>query len=410
VSTDSHSKTARRARPGIGKTLLVCAALAVAGLLALWWIFTSEPQPQRESAVRETAMLVEVESVEAGAFRPLIRAMGTVRASREIELSPRIGGLVIELSPEAVPGGEVFAGDVLFRLDEADYRIALEQRRSDLLQAQAQLEIEFGRQEIAERDYRELQKDLEADNRALVLREPQLRSAQAEVRAAQAAVDQARLDLERTAVKAPFHAQVLSRSASAGSLVASGEPLARLVGLDRYWIEVAVPLDRLPWLEFAAPTDTGGSRVDVQHRSAWPQGSSRQGRLLRLVGELEGDTRMARMLVAVDDPLARTPQNAGEPGLIIGSFVECRIHGREIEDVIRIHRDHVRKGDTVWLMRDDKLVVLPVEIVFQDAEYAYLRGDLTAGDRVVITSLATVRDGAPLRLSQEGAPATIADG
>lgn len=354
-------------------------------------------------------MLVDVEPVEAGNFRPVIEAMGTVRPSREVELSPRISGQVVELSPEAVPGGEVFAGDVLFRLDDADYRIALDQRRSDLLQAQAQLEIELGRQEIAERDYRQLEKDLEPDNRALVLREPQLRSAQAGVRAAQAAVDRAQLDLDRTTVKAPFHAQVLSRSANAGSLVSSGEPLARLVGLDRYWIEVAIPLDRLLWLSFAEATESGGSPVDVSHRKAWPKGQTRQGRLLRLIGELEGDTRLARVLVAVDDPLARSQENAGAPGLLIGSFVECRIHGREIEDVFRVSRDHVRKGDTVWLMREEKLVVLPVDIVFQDAQYAYVRGELKTDDQVVVSSLASVREGAPLRLDPARTPGAAVD-
>ena len=106
---------------------------------------------------------------------------------------------------------------------------------------------------------------------------------------------------------------------------------------------------------------------------------------------------MARVLVAVDDPLGRGPE-AGQPGLIIGSFVECRIHGRAIEDVVRIPRGLVRKGDTVWLMREGRLAIQPVGIVFQDAEFAYVGEGLTADDRVVTTSLATVKEGIPLRL------------
>ena len=212
-------------RPGFLKTLVICAALIAAGLLATWWIFSSEPEAQRESAVRENAMLVDVVSIESGSFRPVIEVLGTVKPSREVELSARINGQVMELAPEMVPGGEVFPGDVLFRLDDDDYRIALEQRRSEQLQAQAQLEIEQGRQEIAERDYRQLNKELDPNNRALVLREPQLRSAQAEVRAAQAAVDKAQLDLERTSIEAPFHAQVMERMVNVGSLVAAGDRL-----------------------------------------------------------------------------------------------------------------------------------------------------------------------------------------
>ena len=377
-------------------TLLLCAVLVLAGAAALMLIFNTEPEVQRESAVRETAMLVDVISVEAGTFRPMIEVMGTVRPAREVTLRPRIGGEVIDIAAEFVPGGEVGAGDMLLRLDDADYRIALEQRQSELQQAIAELEIEHGRQQIAENDYRQLNKDLQPENRALVLREPQLKSAEAGVRAARAAVDKAQLDLERTTVRAPFHAQVLSREVNLGSQVSPGSALARLVGVDTYWVESTVPLDRLRWLSFAEDTATG-SPVAVRHRSAWSPDQVREGYLYRLVGELEGETRMARVLVAVDDPLGRG-SGAALPSLIIGSFVECRIQGRPIEDVVRVPRDLVRKGDTVWLMRDGLLAVQPVTIVFQDAEFAYVGEGLAADDRVVTTSLATVRDGIPLRL------------
>lgn len=396
MTNDSTAAGSGRPRPDLRKTLLIIASLAVVGALALWLIFNTEPEVKRESAVRETAMLVEVIDVETGDFRPQIRAMGTVRPSREVTLRPRVGGEVVAVADEFVPGGEAQAGAMLLRIDDADYRIALDQRESELQQAMAELEIEHGRQEIAERDYRALNKDLEPANRALVLREPQLRSAEAAVRAATSAVEQARLDLERATVRAPFHAQVLSRGVNLGSQVTPGDTLARLVGIDTHWVETTIPLDRLRWLSFGG--SDGGSPVTVRHRSAWDGDETRQGYLFRLVGELEGDTRMARVLVAVDDPLGR---ESGGPALIIGSFVECLIEGRELQNAVRVPRDTVRKGDTIWLMRDGRLVVQPVDIIVQDAEFAYIRSGLNAGDRVVTTSLATVRDGAALRLKDE---------
>jgi RND family efflux transporter MFP subunit len=385
------------------KTLLLCAALLAVGGVALWVIFNTEPEVRRESAVRETAMLVEVERVETGNFRPEIQAMGTVRAAREVILRPRVGGEVESIADAFVPGGEVQAGDVLLRIDDADYRVLLEQRESEYQQAVAQLEIENGRQEIALRDYRQLNKDLQPDNRALVLREPQLRSAEAVVRGATAALEQARLDLERTNVRAPFHAQILTREVNLGSQVAAGDALARLVGVDTYWVETTIPLDRLRWLAFGE--QDGASPVTIRHRSAWPENESRSGHLFRLIGELEGDTRMARVLVAVNDPLGR---ETGRPPLIIGSFVECLIVGRELQYVARVPRDTIRKDDTVWLMRDGRLAIQSVDIAFQDGEWAYVRSGLAADDRVVTTSLATVRDGIALRLKSESSAVEIA--
>ena len=387
---------------------MLCAALLAVGGLALWIIFNTEPEVRRESAVRETAMLVEVVTAEAGDFRPRIRAMGTVRPEREVILQPRISGEVVEIAGSFAPGGEVEAGEVLLRIDDADYRVLLDQRESERLQAVAELEIENGRQEIALRDFRQLNKDLDPDNRALVLREPQLRSAEAEVRAAEAAVDRARLELDRTTVRAPFHAQVLSRDVNLGSQVAPGDRLARLVGVDTYWIETTIPLDRLRWIEFTENENGRGSTVRVRHRGAWSENEFREGYLFRLIGELEGDTRMARVLVAVDDPLGRATESEGQPALIIGSFVECEIEGRELRGVTRVPRGLVRKGDTVWLMRDGLLAIQPVDIALLDDEFAYVRSGLAAGDQVVTTSLATVRDGIALRVKTDSEAVTAA--
>ena len=389
---------ASRATPNRARTIVICAILLLAGAAVLALIFSTEPEAQRETAVRETAMLVTVTRPESGTFRPLVNTVGTVRPAREVMLSPRVMGEVTVMADAFVPGGFVDAGDVLLRIDPADYRAALRQAESELLQAVADLEIEQGRQDLAERDYRELQRELAPDKEALVLRRPHLRSAEANVEAAEAAAERARLNLQRTSVVAPFDAQVLERTVNLGSQVDVGEPLARLAGVQTYWIETTIPLDKLRWLSFDEGETGQGSPVSVRHRAAWAEGEHREGHLFRLIGELEGETRLARALIAVDDPLARVPEHAGAPSLIIGAFVECAIEGQEITDALRLPRDTIRSGDTVWVMRDGRLAIEPVDIVFEDATHAYIRGGLVPEDRVVTSSLATVREGAPLRV------------
>jgi multidrug efflux pump subunit AcrA (membrane-fusion protein) len=138
--TEAHSDGGdARPRPGLKRTLLICLPLVIAGAAALWLIFNTEPEAKRESAVRETAMLVEVIDVEAGDFRPQIRAQGTVKPARAVVLRPRVGSEVVELAPEFVPGGEVATGDLLLRIDDADYRIMLERRESELQESTATL-------------------------------------------------------------------------------------------------------------------------------------------------------------------------------------------------------------------------------------------------------------------------------
>jgi RND family efflux transporter MFP subunit len=322
---------------------------------------------------------------------------GTVRAARDITLRPRIEGEIVERSRSFTPGAMVRKGEVLLRIDPRDYEIALKRAKSDMRRAIADLQIERGRQDVARKDYQLLEESLSGENKALVLREPQLDSAKAAVASARASVERAELDLERTRIRAPFDARVLSREVNLGSQVSPGDGMARLVGTDTFWVEATVPLDKLAWLEVPEILGGRGSRVRIRNQGAWPPGTHRTGRLDRLVGTLEEETRMARVLVSVKDPLAR--ETSG-PALILGSYVRARIHGAEIRDVVRLDRDLLRKQDTVWVMDQGRLDVRAVDIALKDADHAYIESGLSGGERVVVSQLATVEEGKALRLKK----------
>ncbi len=384
------------------KTLLISGAIIVVAALLTSLIFLTEPRATRTGATKQTAMLVDIIEAQKGAFRPSVVAMGTVEPARDIVLSPRVSGEIIKRSQAFTPGGFVEKGELLLQIDPADYRNTLRQRESDLRQAVTDLKIEMGRQEVAQKDYQLLDDTLTAENKALVLREPQLNAARARVEAARAAVDQAKVELERTLIRAPFDAHILSRNVNVGSQVSPDDNLGRLVGMDTYWVSATVPLSKLRWLAFPESESEKGSDVRIRNRGAWPKDVYRTGHLYKMVGALEERTRMARVLVSVDDPLARRKGASDLPALMIGAFVEAHIKAREIEDVVRINRDYVRKNDTAWIMEDDKLRIRDLEIVFRDANYAYVRQGLNDKDRVVTTNLSTVVDGAKLRLKGSG--------
>lgn len=404
MSTDTPAVKNDNGKRRIATTLLICAVLVLGAAILLFLIYSTEPTASRDGAVRQSASLVDVTRGEHGTFRPTIEAMGTVRPAREISLSARVEGEIVELGDGFEPGGFVDAGEMLVAIDEADYRIAVEQRGSALEQAIAELEIERGEQQAARADYESFNRDLPPERRALVLREPQLRSAEANVDSARADLRQAELDLDRATVEAPFAAHVLGREVNVGSQVTPGTVLGRLVGQDTYWVEATVPVTRLTWLTIP-DGDEPGSRVDIRNRSAWPEGENRRGEVFRMIGELEGNTRLARILIAVDDPLAREAE-AGTPRLMLGEYVQCRIEGREIADVVRIEREYIRGDETIWLMVDDRLVIQPVSIAFQDETYAYIDEGLGEDDRVVTTRLATVREGLRLRIDEDESAAS----
>lgn len=380
------------------KILLICLGIVLFAVVILFLIFNTEPKATSEGATRKTAMLVEVVEAEQGNFQPRLVATGTVQPVEDVLLSAQVGGQVVRRDPSFTPGGFVQKGAVLLQIDPSDYRNTLELRKSELMQSRTNLEMEMGRQEVAEQDLKLAGVDsLSAQERALVLRKPQLDAVKASVKAAEAAVDQGELLLSRTTIRAPFNAHILRQNVTVGSQVTPGDDLGRLVGSENYRIILTVPVGELQWLNFTRSGKEKGSEAIIRNRSAWGEESFRMGYLDMPVGVLDDQTRLARVLVNVPDPLAREEQREGKPELMIGAFVEVELLGKQIQNAVRINRDYIRSNQTVWVMEDEKLSVRNVKIILTDKDYAYIRDGLRGEEKVVTTNLSTVSEGARLR-------------
>lgn len=405
---DAPTQRPRRRWVRIVLTAAACLVILGASAAAIVVINQTEPTAQQIDTVRKSAALVDTITVTRGTYAPQLVVLGSVQPAQDLVLSPRVSGQIIDLSPNFVPGGMVREGELLLRIDPADFDNALSVSQSELEQAMASLRIEQGRQALARKELALLEGTIDETNRALVLREPQIASIEAEVSAARAAVERAKLDRQRTNIVAPFDAQILSRSVNVGSQVAPGDELAQLVGVKEYWIMASVPVRNLHWVMFPE-SDGTGSAVTLRNSDTWPAGAQRPARVARMIGTLDEQTRLARVLITVEDPLARhTP---GVPPLILDTLLETHIEGRPIENVVRLHRDYVHEGDTVWVMKDGKLEIRETEIVFSDAQYAYIRSGLLSNEEVVTTTLATVAEGIGLRTENPSAePRTEATG
>ena len=374
-------------------SLVACVLILAGSLYTLKVINETEPVAEPMSAVRKSAALVETLIVQRDTYRPQLVVLGTVTAAQDITLSPRVRGQVIDISSDFVPGQTVKQGDLLVKVEAADFENALAIRQSELEQTQASLKIEEGRRDLAEKELALLEDTLQATNRDLVLRVPQIASIRAEIKAAEAAVEQAQLDLSRTEIIAPFDAQILRRSVNIGSQVGPGDELARLVGVDEYWVMATVPVRSLKWMQFQEE-DGVSSTVVLRNPGVWPAGTYRDAKVSRMIGTLDSETRLAQVLITVDDPLAQ--QHEG-PSLIIDTLIETEIEGRPIENVVRLSRDFLRSRDTVWVMKDEKLEVRTPKIVFRDADYAYIAEGLESGDEVVTTNLSSAAPGIGLK-------------
>ncbi|MCM8526489.1 MAG: efflux RND transporter periplasmic adaptor subunit [Lentisphaeraceae bacterium] len=382
-------------------SILLCLLIFGGAAAVLKYIYSTEPTAKRVAATRKSAMLVEVTAAEKGNFKPQISALGIVEPTVDINLSPQVKGEIIKRSPNFTPGGFIKEGEVVYEIDADDYKNTLMLKKSELLQAKSDLVLEKGRQNIAKQEYKILNEELSKENQDLILRKPQMDAIKARIAYAEAAIDKAKLDIERTVIKAPFDAQILSRNKDVGSQVSSGESLGRLVGLDEYWVTVTLPLSKLRWISLPDKNGENASVARMRDRSAWAQEKFRTGKISKLIGELEEQTRLARILISVKDPLALKSQDSKIPRLILGAVLKVHIEGKEIKNVIRIERQFIRGNETVWLMKDNKLQISKVNIVFKDADFAYINKGVNEGDLIVTTNLSRVVTGSDLRLSDK---------
>jgi len=404
VPGESTSGSWRRALRAIAMYLLPVVAIVGGGIGAVRLYQTGPKARQRPPQARDT--LVQVATVSRTSADAKIHVMGTVIAAQEVALQPQVSGEIIKLSPEFVPGGCFKAGEFILQIDPKDYELTVEKTRSQVAQAQYEVKLEQGAQEIARHEWELLgvEETATEQDRELALRKPHLIKANAALEAANAALREAKLNLERTTIIAPFNAIVTSESVDVGAQVTQQTQLGTLVGTDEYWVRAAVPVDQLGWIQFPGRDGEGGSTATVRQQLATDLHNEWTGLVVRLMGDLEPEGRMARVLISVQDPLNSTASGEGGLPLLIGSYVSVVIEGRPVKDVIALPRAALRDGDSIWVMNDQsKLEIRTVDIVWRSRDMVLVRDGVEPGQRLVVSDLPAPVEGMGLTLGGERA-------
>ena len=373
---------------------LICLGIVGVGYLVMAGLKASAPEAQKRQP-RAMQVLVNIEPLIMANAGVRVEGMGLVVAAREVKLKAQVSGQVVEIAADFLEGQHVAAGTVLAQIEADDYELQLAQAQSTLELREAELELEMGFQRVAGREWQLLgeSSDVLAESSSLALREPQLKQAQAMQRSAQSAVDRARLDLSRTEIAVPFNAQVLEKSVEVGSLAGIGGDVAHVVSTDSFYVRVSIPVNRVPVLEIPG----GEALVSISGAE-----SPMTGRIISLLGDLDPNGRMARVLVEVRDPLGLEPQNAGRAKLLLGAYVTVDLVGHEMPDTFLIPRETLRNGDHVWLRRADKtLEIRPVSVLWKNRDTVVIGEGLAAGEQLITSSLSFAADGMEVTVAGE---------
>ncbi len=365
----------------------------------------SRKKAPAQAELVERPLKVEAVSVAFIEVPVLIEAHGELRSIRRVDIAAEVAGSVVEVHPRLQTGEVIPEGELLFAIDDRDYRTEYESNK-------VRLGILTRDKELTQKDLQRVRTLFEKNKvgtRAGVEKAEQAANTAAD-RLAQVrqAMTRAEINLERCRVKAPFSCRITSKNIEKGQYVSPGKIALGLA--DDSVLELEVPVDSrdaLQWLQFAG-AESGGKATEawfsrlqpVQCKVNWTEDPKNQAvGILDRVSLFDEKTRTVKVVLRIEgkqfeDRLEVLP-------LVAGMFCRAEIPGRSLQQVVELPRWAVSFKNTVYVVREDRLETVPVKVARVQGNKAYISEGLAEGDMVITTRLANPLERSLVEISSQ---------
>ena len=381
--------------------------IILAGLLAVAvGIGSNPPEAPQRFQPAEASIAVNTLPVSRSQYRIELESYGAVQPRTQTTLTAQVAGQIVYVNPNIRDGGFFEEGDVLVSIDDRDYVANVRIAEAVLMDARQSLADAQARSEQAREDWVMLGNTGEPPE--LVLRLPQLEAAKAGVISAEATLDKAELELERTKITAPFAGRVLDQVADIGQVVTMNTDIAVIYATD--YVEVRLPVRNRDLAFMDLPVmysddQAGPDELPVQIVSELVGGSVWDGRLVRTEGAIDESARQLHVIAQIDDPFTRSAGD--QPQLKIGQYITAKFPGHTLFDALVIPNSAIYQGSYVYVVQEDTLQRRNIEISWQNDEDAIIRSGLMDGDTLVTNPLGQVTSGVRVSIVDED-PAILA--
>lgn len=363
---------AGRPRARISRWIPVTVFVVAIALSAV--IIKNRPRPQPAEPEISIAPEISVVRVANSSARPVVATTGRVSSPHEIQVVSRVSGNIEFVSDNFRDGASFNKDDLLVKVEDHDYLVALAQSEASLASSLQQLATEQGLSDQAKREWRDLG-NTEAN--ALFLREPQLNAAKAQAEAARSGVAQAKLNLQRTQIIAPFDGVISARHADVGQFITTGTPIASVHSTERVQINISLTPNEMSDLGWQARSNLNLENMSAQIDYQIGRLSVSQLGVIQHVSPLiDPMTQMTEVLVDLDeDDLDRSPPSPGQ-------FVEVRLTGEPIDNAVWVPQSALFEREQVLLANGSQLEIRAINVV-ANADSQILVVGLDDGDLVV---------------------------
>ena len=375
-----------RATPRISRRWLI-ALVVLLGALLLWWLLPGKPAAKKVgNSPWDGPVPVRLTEVGSGDFHIELKALGTVTALNTVNVRSRVDGELVKVFFEE--GQLVKAGDLLAQIDPRPYQVALQQAEGTLAQNQAQLknaEIDLAR-------YQGLYAEDSIAKQTLDTQQALVGQYRGTVKSNQAAVAEARLNLDFTRIRAPIAGRLGLRQVDLGNLVRSSDttPLVVITQVEPIAVNFTLPEKDLPPV-LARVRDNQKLRVE-----AWDRGEQQrlaEGELHSLDNQIDVATGTVKLKARF--------ANTGEQ-LFPNQFVNVRLRVETRQQATLIPSAAVQfgaRGTFVFVLGEgDKVQIRDVRIAASDGATSLVEEGVKVGERLVLEGIDKLKDGSQVQV------------
>lgn len=440
------SKEKSRQKKHVMLRIAICVLILVIGWVAMNGL-ASLKQPPAEAKTEERPIMVQTTTAQPRDYPVVITGFGEAVPLTVVTVAPEVSGRVVFTHPMLKTGQRIPVGEVMFRIDPADYEAGLQEARAGVAQWQtsvarlkkqfaidtqrvktlersAQLaRTEFERINLlfevdrvgtrsgvdqAERAYNGALDQADQLSQAVSLYPLQIREAESSLLSAEARLAMAETNLSRCTVKAPFDARIKSVSLETGQYVSPGQNILTLaddtvleiqVSLDsrdaRHWLQFETPANDLPptaWFATLKPVDCTIRWTEDKTGTAWTG-------ILNRVVKFDQQTRTLAVAVRVAATSA-TENGYRTLPLVEGMFCMVDIPGQTMRDVFQLPRQAVNFENKAYLVNaHNRLETVDVRVERIEGDYVYVGQGLNPGDTVIVTRIIDPLENALLEIA-----------
>jgi len=375
-----------------------------------WYLIQLRPEPQPREIKKEYPY-VEVVVAAKNSIPAVIHSHGVVRPRTRTTLIAEVPGIIEGVAPflknQQTPsfrtGGFFKENDLLVKIEEVDLLTTVAEANANLSRSQLQLlqEREFAEQAKSEWGDRNW-----SDASDLVKRIPQIQKAEAEEKSARAFLEQAKKNLSRAQVTAPFDGRIISTMVDRGQRVGIGSSsaLAEIYSLDSAEIDLSLSQNEISFLGFV---DGLVKDLKIEVETLGKDGkTTHKGILDRSQGMVDNKTRLTNFVARVDhcfaNPFADTPV---QDPLSLGQFVNLKLTGKKTPAFV-LPDSAFRDLSTVLIVdSNNQLHPRKVEVLHRTNHEVWVSKGIQNGDRVCITPIEIISEGMKVRVIGDPSPA-----